>query len=415
MQILQKSFLFIVFFLLVTSLQSMAQQPHFIYIQSDDKEPFYVVFKEKVYSSSETGYLIIPKLISGDYKFTLGFPLNKFPEQQFNYTLNNTDAGYSLKQFGDKGWGLVDLQTQSILMAGAETAIAVNTNSAFSNMLSEVADDSALSKKNIVVPEEKKTADNDTNAAAINKAVTENVNTTDAIEPVAHSNASNIAAPVKTFEQSTSEGTSLTFVDKDEKGTDTIRLVIPVATQNKKNRNKKVNNTEAITDVTKAENVNSGDVNTNIVAKTDTSTNKKEISNPFFNENKKSENNTSANEAAINDTNSEVSTSTATSLNLYRNGCNAMLSDADFGKMKRKMFSQNSNEKMIGVATKYISGKCLNTEQVKNLGVLFITDEGRYNLFDAMFKYVYDYGNYNSLASQIIDSNYKKRFLALLQ
>jgi hypothetical protein len=70
---------------------------------------------------------------------------------------------------------------------------------------------------------------------------------------------------------------------------------------------------------------------------------------------------------------------------------------------------------MIQYALKYLSQKCITTEQVKELGRLFSSDDGRYNLYDALYTHTYDYGNYSSLASQIIDPYYKKRFAALLR
>ena len=79
------------------------------------------------------------------------------------------------------------------------------------------------------------------------------------------------------------------------------------------------------------------------------------------------------------------------------------------------MFSQNNDDAMVQYAVKYVSKKCISTEQVKTLGSLFSSDDGRYSLFDALYKYVYDYNNYPGLASQILDPYYKKRFAALLR
>lgn len=79
------------------------------------------------------------------------------------------------------------------------------------------------------------------------------------------------------------------------------------------------------------------------------------------------------------------------------------------------MFSQNNDDAMVRYAVKFVGKKCISTDQVKTLGSLFSSDDGRYNLYDALYKYVYDYGNYASLGSQILDPYYKKRFAALLR
>jgi hypothetical protein len=79
------------------------------------------------------------------------------------------------------------------------------------------------------------------------------------------------------------------------------------------------------------------------------------------------------------------------------------------------MFTHSSDNDMIQYAVKYLDKKCITTEQVKALGRLFSSDDGRYNLYDAMYTHTYDYGNYSSLTNRIIDPYYKKRFAALLR
>ena len=55
--------LYIFLFLSLVGLASKAQQFHFVYLQTDNKQPFYVRINEKLYSSSASGYVVIPKLI----------------------------------------------------------------------------------------------------------------------------------------------------------------------------------------------------------------------------------------------------------------------------------------------------------------------------------------------------------------
>src|SRR6476660_9510016 len=90
--------LFILFaFLCFNCFSLHAQQKHFVYVQSEDKQPFAIILNGKVYSSSDYGYIIIPRLDDGDYTFRVSFPMNKFPEQSFSCTVNKKDAGYTLK------------------------------------------------------------------------------------------------------------------------------------------------------------------------------------------------------------------------------------------------------------------------------------------------------------------------------
>ena len=107
----------IFFICLFISFSIQAQQNHFIYIQTENKQPFYVKLDKKIYSSSASGYLIIPKLKEGIYNLIVGFPKNEWPEQKIKSTLGDKDLGYLLKNFGDKGWGFFNLQSLNIVMA----------------------------------------------------------------------------------------------------------------------------------------------------------------------------------------------------------------------------------------------------------------------------------------------------------
>ncbi|MDQ6815649.1 MAG: hypothetical protein M3040_18110, partial [Bacteroidota bacterium] len=110
-----------------------AQEKHFIFIQSDAKQPFYISLNSKLYSSTASGYLIIPKLTDGNYSLTVGFAQNAYPEQTFNLAVQNKDLGFDLKNFNEKGWGLFNLQTLDITMASTANsnvvAKALNTSS----------------------------------------------------------------------------------------------------------------------------------------------------------------------------------------------------------------------------------------------------------------------------------------------
>ena len=125
-----------------------AQQNHYIYIQTENKQPFYLKLDSKQYSSSISGYLIVPKLKDGSYNLTIGFPKSEWPEQNMVSIIANNDIGYLLKNFGDKGWGLFNLQSLAVTMAAdkekKDNIEVVNKTDAFSNMLSSVVNDSTI-------------------------------------------------------------------------------------------------------------------------------------------------------------------------------------------------------------------------------------------------------------------------------
>ena len=79
--------------------QVFAQQIHYIYIQSDDKQSFTVSVNGKTYTASEAVYVIIPTLTDATYNLTVSFPCNKFADQQFVCIVDNSYAWSALKNF----------------------------------------------------------------------------------------------------------------------------------------------------------------------------------------------------------------------------------------------------------------------------------------------------------------------------
>ncbi len=89
-----KKLLFLFFYLSFVVLSSFSQQNHFIYLQTENRQPFYVKLDKKILSSSASGYIIIPKLQEGNYIMAIGFPKNEWPEQTVTCTVNKKDSGY---------------------------------------------------------------------------------------------------------------------------------------------------------------------------------------------------------------------------------------------------------------------------------------------------------------------------------
>jgi hypothetical protein len=390
------------FFFCVNCFILKAQQKHFIYVQSDDKQPFAVVLGGKVYSSSDYGYVIIPKLVDSTYDFIVSFPMNKFPDQAFTCTINKKDAGYILKNETD-GWALENMQTQKIIMNGNA---ALAKKNAFGNMLSDVVSDSTLTKNN--VPQKAM----DTIKTAANAVAASSAGfITDFIQQ-----------PQKISESKQDTGTNMLFVDKTQNGTDTIHVFVPAeptnnnaATEQKTLNDSTATNPSAVVPAAVAASASHNNAPTDSGNVASTSTEMQDtaahgVSNPFYKP-EQNNNNTTTNSGS----NAPAQAAMVSAGNAVNEDCTKMISDDDFEKLKRKMFVQNNVDEMIQYATKFMNKKCITTDQVKLLGGLFSSDDGRYSLYDAMYKYVYDYGNYPTLASQILDPYYKKRFAAMLR
>ena len=149
----------------LASLTGFSQKVYFVYLQTEGEQAFFVKMDARIHSSSASGYLILSKLRDSTYNFTIGFPQNKWPEQNFSVIVSKKDHGYLLKNFGEKGWGLFDLQTLVIQMstsgsAKIEEKIKEENKdvSVFTDILSKAADDPSLKEKPAQTKiEEKKT------------------------------------------------------------------------------------------------------------------------------------------------------------------------------------------------------------------------------------------------------------------
>ena len=305
-------------------------------------------------------------------------------------------------------------------------------------MLSDVVNDSNLTNKNIVFNNSKpdtvaaSTTNVDSNNVA--SAVTTVDTNTTASSTITPSNnnvtTDSVALLQKISETKQDTGTNMVFVDRSS-GVDTINVFVPSNDSENNNAPAATANTDSInqpsSSVAEAQNVPANETNNNTQTTDTTSTTflnsstgnidttSHAIDNPFYKSNSQ---NSNTNITAPVTTSSPVATENSNqpkTTNAVNELCIKMISDNDLAKLKRKMFVQDNENEMVQTAVKYLSNKCITTDQVKDLGNIFSSDDGRYNLYDALYKNVYDYGNYTNLENQIIDPYYKRRFEAMLK
>lgn len=401
-----------------------SQQSHYIYIQADDKQQFSVNLKGKVFNASSVGYVIIPKLEDGKYMLTIGFPEKKFPDQKFECSISKADVGYALKDFGKKGWGLFNLQTLDVTMAGAplpEIKYDETKASGFGDMLADVVNDSSIK---IITTEKTVPVENEQELPVV-KADTETIVIIENKLPVAPEPAikkgdpkieisTNIAV-LKIFEQQTDVGTDMMFVVNGGEQKDTVRILLPQVN----GEGKKTDQAQAGIDKTVSDSVLKPFPETIAVSakeeisqKTlDTSSSKEPLKNPFFG----NETHMEATVKSYIASDDKAIKNSVSSIASKNQNCRNMLSDEELNKLRKKMFSITGDQKMIDAAKKYFQNKCISAAQVKTLSGLFLSDESRYNFFETAFGYVYDASNFASLENQLIDPLYKKRFMELLK
>jgi hypothetical protein len=366
---------------LFISVATRAQQNYFVYVQTDNKQPFYIKMKDKIMSSSAAGYLVIPKLTTGSYAFTVGFPKDQWVQQSFNITIGTNDAGYLLKNFGDKGWGLYNIQTMEISMNGSPAPSTVKTTSEnddiFATTLSGVANTN-LSVKKEVTPASIKEEPIPAKEVVIKQ-----------VEKVTLSSIKRI----QTFNDD--DGKTIVYTDKSNNKIDTIRIFIPIENAAVVKESVVIKNVETVkTEPVKDKKFLDIDMqpsNENTAVKKEPV--KKEIVTAIV----------------------EPVIKTEKPVLTFNSDCKANATDDDFFKTRKKMVAEDTDDAMVDAAKKQFKQKCYSVEQIKNLSLLFLNDAGKYKFFDAAYPYTSDTQNFSGLEALLKDEYYIKRFKSMIR
>lgn len=496
----------------ISKLHAQVEDNHFIYIQAENRKPFYVILNDKLYSSSSIGYLIIPKLKSGTYGITVGFPQNAAPEQKFVSVVKNQDIGYSLKAVDNNTYTLTDLQTQEVLASGKGTAKATQSsvttqstspaktedapvkareetvfnepvnepvveetktapiqekpvveqpvtstkveeaaastpapvesekkNRSFGELMSDVTNDPSLSKKEepktpptpqrdpfdrkIIRTGDAQKEEVKTNTPIAQPVVvTEEVKTTQ--RPVAPIQSDTYGV-IRTENKRVSEGQEMSFVLLGDRSTDSVKIIIPVkeepvATPPVETKDNNNNNTNAESARKSIAYFDYEDLASS------TPSTPRAAREPRNNASRRSKASSKEKNISSTSVSPETTTSTDEVKTVERtpvrnnniassNNCNAgSLADKDFNKLRNKMIGRDNEDDMISTALDMIGDKCIDTEKVKTLSGLFITDTGRMKFYDAIYKKVSDKQNFASLEDQIYDRGKKAQFRRLI-
>jgi hypothetical protein len=437
--------------LIVSAICASAQKVYFIYLQSDNSSAFYVKMNDKIFSSATSGYLILSNLVDSTYNFSLGFPSSS-SESKFVVKLGAKDRGFVIKSL-DGGLGLFDLQSLSIINeqkdnSSKNTSYTRRTDD-FSYLLSKAANDTSLlyavtrvNEESVVTQKEEpkiidpvlKTEESilskDTNTSIQQVAIVSETKKQDSIltlqpnietkttedvvigKPTEELKKDTIAAMVLTeqtqesinaektnlnvdtlaksdlsvssvnneavfkksqvkkySESSTTEGFGLVYYDIYDGGRDTIRLLIP--------------NPPSI--------FKTADEDSSLIQKS------------FIRV-----------EELKKDTVQQIPMVVPQKNVSVQSQCKAIASGNDFFKLRKNMASEETDEDMVVEAKKFFKTKCFSTEQIKNLGALFLTSAGKYQFFDAAYLHISDQENFSSLEAELKDEYYLKRFKALI-
>jgi Domain of unknown function (DUF4476) len=95
--------------------------------------------------------------------------------------------------------------------------------------------------------------------------------------------------------------------------------------------------------------------------------------------------------------------------------CNVLATENDFYKLRLDMAASTTEDAMLLAATKALEKKCYTVTQIKNLGVLILSEENRYKFFSIAKPHISDVENFSTLSTQFNLPEYIQRFKMLSQ
>ena len=407
---LDRFWILLILLLSTASLTSVKAQDNYVYIQHEDKTPFFVVLQGKKYRSNATGYLLISKIANTNNELLLGFGNDQNPSYAFNYHPQGKDGGLTLKKNAAGDYGLYNIKPNK--------PKTNNTTDAFGQMLASVVDDSTLTVNDAMA------ATTTSSTKIPTQASINSTDTTPTLTTIADTTTSITRSIVKSKEVEDSTSTTVTFLESYGDVTDTITIRIEKATDISEalkkqvvsltiNRNEPSQPTAKDTIPASLTANEKTDTNTTTTATkappTDTvATNnspKGVAGNPYFQP------------APDTVATSEKSNSSTPTVTRPASGatCKISASNDDFVKLRKRMVSNGVEAKMIVIAQKVFGEKCFTVEQIKQLGIMFLTDDGRYNFFEMAFAYTIDVVGFATLETQLIQSTNKEKFMQLIR
>lgn len=446
-----KKLLFLCLIMLV-SFSVKAQQTYFVYLQTDNGQPFYVKMDNKVISSSTEGYLVLSGFSDGDYKIAVGFPKKEHPEENFTFNIGNNNEGFLIKNFEDKGLQLFNLETLALINGTADSTNTIATTvkkdiDPFSKMLADVVKDSSILQNHQVEPEKIVTAPVDSQVTT-KQIASDSVSNSDTVS------VAKIDSPIsKLLTRQDTTGLQMIYADKSNDKTDTVSIFIPspeekiAATENKSDAGNKNADISSFTDsvkftITPTVVKQEKDPSDFVLRKDSIAVDKQSNSSPeqvfvigpekktnpsieVMEQIDKPKDTDQITDKEISDSNQqkknkEVAASqvillpkVVTSSNV-NSDCRAFASSEDFLRLRKKMAAESNGEDMLKVAKKYFKTKCFSTDQIKDLSYLFLTDEGKYKFFDAAYAHTSDSDQYQLLEAQLSDEYYLNRFKSMI-
>jgi len=408
--------------ILLSATAAFSQRLWFVYLQSEQEQPFFVKMDDRVLSANSSGYIVLSDLKDGSYSFGIGFPESKWPEQKFTISVSGKDKGYLLKNFGAKGWGLFDLQTTSVIMATPAAKGSVQLEkvdvSPFTATLSKAAGDTTLQYRQVVAKTEVPAA------PPLKEEIAKPAETVNEKTDAPKTEPITATAPPRqepVVAATTQEPEKIPVIKTETVKEEPVKQEPVQAEVIKEQAKEEPKKTEAApyqpSRVAKKSESKSSD-GLAVVYEEIGADGTRELITIIIPESKPVFEKTESKEEPAREIVTEKKpekTTEAPKAAATKAGCKSVAGESDFLKLRRKMAGGDSDDAMIAEARKYFKSKCFTTEQIRNLSTMFLSGAGKYNFFDAAYSYVSDPENFPALQSEIKDEYNQNRFKAMLK
>ncbi|SFV33405.1 protein of unknown function [Thermoflavifilum thermophilum] len=415
------------------------EEKHFVYIQSDQHQLFYVKLNNQIISANPPGYVVLSPVPPGKLDIVIGFPRNEYPEQRYQLNLPpHQDKGYLLKRINDQEFALYDLHQYTELKP-----VAIAQGQGFDYPLASRADTQINPSKKLQAKSPGPIKDTTPNAdqirfrqllmaAATAGQPEESISIAHIQKPI--SNEHNPApgsepAPDTASRQAAQEKPKAIYQLTHTPQTDTLQAAKPVFTPD-----------TSVYAAIPAE-TNAGDTSMESIlqklrrlADEIPSSNKDSLSS--------STQVTSAEQnVASPDNPMQVTSATSSApqagnqpplqfiqfdttsrkqaprqhIAMINSDCAQVLDEKQFEELRNKVAAQRSDAAMLKVVQRNLKNRCFTTHQVEILVYLFTTESYRYRFVEWVYPHVADSEQFKQLIRIFPDDAYQARFRSLIR
>ena len=401
-----------------------AQKVYYVYLQTENQQPFFARMGDRIYNSSVGGYLILSNLRDSTYQIKIGLQDEQSNDLGYSLIVNRKDQGYLIKNFGEKGWGLFNLTSMSVLMPETRANKNIKTvktekveDNPFTDLLAKAADDSTIKHRPIISDEPVTKKADSLIAVTKNEVKPEKNNAIEIKEekktmppPVEKSENNKTESPVISI-QNLDTATKYDIIEEkkeqDENVTERKNIVKEikgdVPYKKSEVKLKSESSTTAGIGLVFLDYISNDKIDT-ITIQIPSQDLKVEPIKPAQEERK------FLDILPVDSIQKEVINS-----KVKNNNCSQVADEDDFYKLRKKMAGERNDDDMISEARKVFKTKCFTTEQIKNLSNLFLTEEYKYKFFDESYQYTSDPEKFESLQSELKTEYYINRFKVMLR